>query len=322
MSDARRIVLITNCTARKRIRAHPNLQLCSVPRGSIPKMAHKWAQRIHSAPGLLPAHQMYTGRGIRESARAASLADGQLYVLSAGLGLVGANNKIPAYEATISGSSDNNPIRRSRNGGNSSFEWWQHVTRFLGTPSPLRKLVEDSTQDTIVILAISRPYLLMVSEELTALSRRDLQRVRILSHGPPRGLPKSLHSAVIKYGEQFDGPDSPLPGTKGDFLQRAAVHFIGSVVNSECAGTSYDHQLEVDEFLRRMAFPSMPKRRRMSDVDLVELIRANLPAVNYQSSRMLRHLRDNLKVSCEQARFRDLFKVAVSRSDNKDHPFE
>ena len=281
-------------------------------------MAQEWAHRVHEAPGLLAAHQMYMGRAIREAVRAASLVAGELYVLSAGLGLVHANDTIPAYEATISGTSDNNPIRRRGNGIETSQEWWGYLTRSLGAPSPLRRLVESSANETIVVMAISRPYLLMVAKELSGLSDQDLQRVRILMHGAPKGLPEALMPVVISYGAQFDGPDSPLPGTKADFVQRAAVHFVENVINSQNAGTCDDHQLGVNDSLMSMAFPSMPARRRMADDDLIRLIRECLPAVDHQSSRMLRHLRDNLMVSCEQGRFQDLFKAAVSETAKED----
>ena len=311
-------MLITNCTARKRLRAPANLQINSVPRGPMLEMAQEWAQRVRLAPCLLPARRMYMGRGILESGRAAALADGDLYVLSAGLGLVKANEAIPSYEATISGTSDNNLIRRSRSGRDSSPEWWQHLTQSLGTPQPLRLLVENSPPDTIVIAAISRPYLFMVAAELAALSARDLQRMRILSHGSPRGLPSILESVVISYGEQFDGPDSPLPGTKADFLQRAAVHFVGNVINAGGSGTSDDHRFQVQASLSNMALPAISTRKRMSDSELIKVIRDHLLAVNGKSSRMLRHLRDNLGISCEQGRFRNLFKVATARAADEE----
>jgi hypothetical protein len=74
------------------------------------------------------------------------------------------------------------------------------------------------------------------------------------------------------------------------------------------------HKSAVAKALAGWAPPGDIKRKRHSDEEIIDLIRARLEIVGRSSSRMLRHLRDVEVVACEQTRFKGLYKRAVEET--------
>ena len=52
---------------------------------------------------------------------------------------------------------------------------------------------------------------------------------------------------------------------------------------------------------------TLPQRRRADDDEILQLLRTHWDAYKGQSSRLLRFLRDDALVACEQSRFRALW---------------
>lgn len=306
------VYLLTNCTARKSQPVAAGLSLCDLPRQTLRGLARDWARRVHLASCRVPAIELYQGRAIREAQYAAKESGARLMIVSAGAGLVDAEKLIPAYEATITRSHPQNPIIRSTTVGARPSDWWLELTTALGQASPVQELIRGSEPTSLIILAVSRPYLGMLADELSSLDPEHVTRFRIVSHGPETSLPEQLRSQAIVYSAAFDGPRSPNPGTKSDFVQRAARHFVTEILLNCPAGSAGEHQQMIDRELEALPHPQQYNRTRLTDDAIVDIIRRDIELVRGQSSRMLRHLRDDLDVSCEQGRFRILFKRAVA----------
>ena len=107
--------------------------------------------------------------------------------------------------------------------------------------------------------------------------------------------------------ERLDGPDSGLRGTKGDFAQRAARFFVEEVLEQNPAGTAQEHADALLEIIKNWQPPTKHARRRMSDDEIKDEIRAGWAAVEGKSSAMLRYFRDTRGLACEQTRFKNLF---------------
>lgn len=307
-------LVITNCTARKRSAQGDLLSFGALPRGPLPEMACAWADQLKSKVPSIKAEDLYVGRSINEARRAAEHAGTNLRIISAGLGLVSSGDLVTPYDATISGSSASNILQKSNGSRPSSSEWWALLSTALGTPYPLTRLVMESQRDSIVILSLSRPYLDMVQTDLTSIPRAARRQLRILSHGDNSDLCGLMQPCLVRYDDRFDGPDSPNPGTKADFLQRAAVHFVTEILTRSETATCQEHQSLVEKCLSSMRRPKRPKRRRATDDQVVEFIRQNIHHADGQSSKMLRYLRDELLISCEQGRFKNLFYRATTGS--------
>ncbi len=63
--------------------------------------------------------------------------------------------------------------------------------------------------------------------------------------------------------------------------------------------------------LSPLTAPAKRVGRRATDEEIKAAIAAHYEAVGGQSSQMLRKLRDELGLACEQSRFRNLFKGVV-----------
>jgi hypothetical protein len=96
-----------------------------------------------------------------------------------------------------------------------------------------------------------------------------------------------------------------VPGTKSDFAQRALVHFANHI-----AGGLADLAVDIAAVTRALAAAEPPPRivrAPASDAELLKLIRTRL-SPSASASRLLRLLRDEDQIACEQSRFAKLFR--------------
>src|SRR5690606_1208638 len=103
-------------------------------------------------------------------------------------------------------------------------------------------------------------------------------------------------------------------GTQGDFAQRAVRHFASAIGG----GHIEDDRRAVSAALEGYKTREVPVRKRMSDHEIARIIEKDWDIVGGRSSAMLRRLRDDLVVACEQSRFQRLFsRVAGQRAQWK-----
>jgi hypothetical protein len=236
---------------------------------------------------------------------------GALYFVSAGFGLVPADAELPNYSLTIAdGSGSIRPYLASRRLQPSA--WWRALNGALGEPSPIAKVLSAPATEKALI-ALPSSYLEMVREELATLPEQSRVRLRIFtSRAGMAAVPEALRDAVLPYDERLESIPG-YAGTKADFPQRALRHFVREVHR---AGMSIDDERQgVQASLRHGKSQRTVVRARATDQEISALLRANWDSQQGSSSRLLRFLRDEAKVSCEQKRFRGLWQsVQASRS--------
>jgi hypothetical protein len=132
---------------------------------------------------------------------------------------------------------------------------------------------------------------------------------------PASAIPETLRPFLLPYDARFDGPDAPLPGTRSDFAQRSLSHFVEAVLAHHAQADFDGHAEAVERLLSGLRRRSTPGRTRQPDKEIIALIRRHWNEARGQSSRMLRLLRDDLGVACEQGRFRTLFLAARERRE-------
>ena len=160
-----------------------------------------------------------------------------------------------------------------------------------------------------VLVAITRPYAEMVADSLSALAPEAVDRLRIFGAGLSDALPLSLHGALLPYDERLD---ALFPGTRSDFAQRAMLHFVQHI--AELPIDRAGEAAAVTSLLSRVEPPARPKRAQRTDDEILALIADRL-APNASASRLLRNLRDDDGIACEQGRFAKLFRAAIARRD-------
>jgi hypothetical protein len=168
-----------------------------------------------------------------------------------------------------------------------------------------------ANRNAVAIVSISSSYLSLIADDLGALTEDELARIRIIGLGIHDACPVRLRSCVLPYDDRLDGPDSPIRGTRGDYSQRAMRHFIEFLL-PECTSVSLEaHNSAVNNCLSKWRRPNTISRPSTTDDEIIRLIKKNWRAIEGQSSRGLRYLRDVEKVACEQGRFRALFQRAA-----------
>ncbi len=122
----RRLALAVSCTNSKSLPVSPRLRVADVPAGR--GRPGRWQERLESARGGLPLRNLYAGAqwtaslDLESHARALGF-DVDLWVVSAGLGLVPATTVAPAYAASFSRGADavaDTPAGRRA--------WWRALT--------------------------------------------------------------------------------------------------------------------------------------------------------------------------------------------------
>ena len=300
MSNARTIV-ITNCTNRKRATAGKPISLRRFSLGTLKEVADSWRSRVEKASSKLAATEMYVGRSFNDAVTVAEELQGKLFVVSAGLGLLSATKRIPAYNLTVSGGHGAINVHLAKLGATIQ-DWWTAINR--GRCDPVSRLVVQSKAD-LVLIALPANYLHMIAGDISAFPRRTISRLRIFTS--PAGiaaLPAELTNAVMPYDERLEG--SPFAGTRNDFAQRAMRHFVSQLKAHTLDLTAA--RRKVQRALRHYKVPTIPARVRKSDDELIALLWKSWQRYDGNSTRLLRFLRDEALVSCEQSRFRGLWK--------------
>ena len=178
--------------------------------------------------------------------------------------------------------------------------WWSALQ--TASPFALRLEALVPNQPEPILAALSDSYLEMLSAELIALPIEVLSRLRIFTRAPEHRVADQLRPYLMPYDDRLDGPDSPIRGTRSDFASRALHHFVSLRVSGSVRGD----QMAVAEAIGEWRMPTKFDRARHDDAGMLTLMRNHWDAAGGSATRLLRMLRDDLSVACEQSRFATL----------------
>jgi hypothetical protein len=316
MAQARDVIVITSCTNRKK-KAGTVLALEGTDTAtSLFELAQVWSQQVQtlSKSETQVAVELYAGRSITEAKRAAESLSAPLYIVSAGHGLLCPEDHIPSYNVTTSPTADNALHQCLLRLDKSPADWWQALIHAVGTQRSLTELVARFPGAT-VLLAVPSAYLGLLARELDDLSEGDIARLRIITspHGAST-LPARLQSTVMPYDERLEGLDT-YAGTRSDFPQRALRHYVA--VLEAYSLPLEEARRQVSEAMAALRKPVLPERQRKTDEEIMALLRSNWKRLNGRSTTMLRFLRDEALIACEQSRFRSLRQHILTELNNK-----
>ncbi|WP_348697893.1 DUF6884 domain-containing protein [Duganella fentianensis] len=284
---------------------------------TIESLAKLWVTRVNEAKHREPVKTLYQGRAFSEAKRTARAVNAPLFVVSAGHGIVSCDELLPAYDLTATPSTDN-PLHSMLGQMNkNAIDWWEALTQSFALPRSLLELFnKHATNNCIVVLAVPSTYLSMLHGDLLSLSDEQICRIRIItSEFGAEKLTGKLREMVLPYDERLEG-NAAYAGTRNDFPQRALRHFV-----QELSG----HELPIDRARERVISAmqsltrrNLPTRGRKSDAEIEDLVLQVWHRHRGSQSVLLRWLRDEQLVSCEQSRFRKLWhrvKLKIEDSD-------
>lgn len=287
---------------------------------SLESMARIWIIRVNAARLREPARTLYQGRAFSEAKAAATAAGALLYVASAGHGLVNSEQLLPSYDLTVATVQGNPLYLMLDRLKKTSADWWQALTAGFEDSRSLVALFDDpALRNCNVILAMPSAYLTMLKDDLALLSADQISRLRIItSEFGASKLPEHIRRMVLPYDERLNG-NVLYAGTRNDFAQRALRHFIVELRGQEIPMSSARDKVIVA--MTALVKPNTPQRERKSDEGIEDLISQNWDYYKGSQSALLRWLRDQQLISCEQGRFQLLWrrvqlKMATTSRDN------
>ena len=300
------IVVITNCTNRKRGTVSNLLSASTLDQGSIDAVSKQWIDRLKIMPADKAAREVYCGRGFREAEASAHELNAPLYVVSAGLGIVESNSLVPVYDLTVSLRSPNS-IADKVLGSTTPQSWWTKISQ--NTPYGVSLLsVLGRHPNALILIALSRPYIELLREELAQISPDQGDKLRFFGKNLEKVLLGHLENSWMPYDDRIDRAGQGYSGTQTDFAQRTLRHFVKEIIQASnknaCAMT---HRSMVSGSLARLELRKTPMRSRLDDFGIFEVIRCNWARGKGQSSSLLRILRHELGIACEQFRFRKIY---------------
>jgi hypothetical protein len=295
------VAIVTNCTQRKAVGANVALDCLPETRG-LEALANQWKRLVDRAPVAGTAASLYQGRSISDTALVATYLSSRWYVVSAGLGLISADQLVPSYDCTVvAGSNLYNRLAHLRA---SDADWWAALT--ASQPHPLSRLISQGP----TLLALPGSYLRMVLQDLSQVSHSGAECLRIFTSTAGVALvPDHLTACVMPYDDRLESVPG-YSGTRTDFAQRAMRHFV---IKLNAIRLSRDEAREkVKAALLRRPRPSRSKGIRLSDDEICKALLTQWARCEGRSTRLLRYLRDEAGISCEQKRFSRIWQSLTS----------
>jgi len=283
---------ITHCSALKAVPSRINLDGAIRDQADV---ASDWIHCVNRAPSDLEARKMYVGRGFKSlAARVEGLHE--LFIVSAGLGLVDGDSRIPSYDCTIA-SGSNASLDRFCDFRPNLPDWWQSLESSQYTCGSIQNV---SRRYDLLLVSLTANYLKMVEQDIRAASCKV-----VLFTSPTNWLDRDADQIIqAPYNSSFDGPESPSPGTKSDFAQRCHTDFIARLEKHK----SINHALDsVREDMSKWSPQKKLNNQKFDDAEISRLIQKHKNDFSAINS-MHRFFRHELNVACEQKRFTKLYR--------------
>lgn len=309
-----RPIVVTNCTTRKRAPHPPVLLSAETGCESLSELAVRWNVLLRDARWRTVAGDLYVGRAIAESKCVSRLLGADLYIVSAGLGLVRETTLVPNYNLTVSGS--DGPLKDAlKTSGENSTVWWTTLTRRAESAGSLCDLI-CTQPDRLVLIALPATYLEMVGDDLSTIDRNAARMIRIFTSEAGRAkLPGHLLQCALPYDERLESLVG-YDGTRAEFPQRALRHFV-EVLGGHHLALAHAHVVTTMA-LAGLKKRTTPPRRRVTDAQIASMLREQWTFYSGNSARLHRYLRDTALVACEQSRFQLLWRKVQAENRSQE----
>ncbi|WP_145145003.1 hypothetical protein [Pseudomonas duriflava] len=269
---------------------------------SLTMMAALWAQKVKAHEPLVQAGSLYVGRSVQEAFKVARALKAELMFASTGMGLIPSDGLCPLYDLTVAEGAGSIRLKLNEFGA-SPRDWWDAINTQYNQPYPIKELA-GSPDVGLILIALSANYIDLIANDLAQINAVDAAKIRIFTSRPGIiHLPEHFKHVAMPYDERLES--SRIAGTRNDYPQRAMLHFIEDLNLAFQPITVARHT--VNEAMDRLQTVSKVARRRVTDQEVLTLLKEVWASYGGSSTRLLRYLRDEAKVACEQSRFRTLW---------------
>jgi hypothetical protein len=303
MPTASTLFLITNCAATKRTAAGEPVHLRNWS-GSVRQRFRWWRHAIEGHHKATPARGCYAGDAWSQvlAAEKFSRNDSQLWVVSAGLGLIPADLPIPNYSATFVNNDPDSVASDSHGRG----AWWNLLVEWRRETSGIGSITDlaKANPKSVFLIALSSPYLAVLKSDIvgarSALASSD--NLLVISAGV-RAMP-GLGSSLLPIDARFEN----LVGGARSTLNARMLRYL-VVENNSRKLSAAKISAALTATATELDGPRSFERVHLKDNEIATFIRTQSKDVSRPSaSSLLRILRDG-GYACEQKRFHRLYKT-------------
>ena len=285
---------ITHCSASKNF--PPEFKVSTLSSNSNFKyVTSNWSNIIENSKPKHIADNLYSGGGFKKLSK--NLSDNSFYIVSAGLGLINSNTLIPSYECTVSRGKINS-IVDFFNGEFNLDEWWKFLISTKYSSGSIHQITANADY---IFISVTADYLKMIANDLKSIEKPFY----IFTGSAELALELGFKKNLMPYNEVFDGPDGTLRGTNRDFPQRSHADFIRRL---KLFNNNFEKAyMSVKNDMRNWRPPTKHNNAKKSDEEIFNLIKSHEGKFT-KVSDLLHYFRYELKVACEEKRFKSLYK--------------
>ena len=297
------INLVVTCTNRKATAPPASLQARTLTGKSIASRAKVWTDRLSERTDGIPAGALYKGDHwsvIQSIAPSRGALTVNVWIASAGYGLISPRSRVVAYAATLAGrhpdtvacSSDDRRL------------WWTSLThspaRVLPVePRSLRQLASKYSSSPLIIAASPEYIDAMTDDILSAVAKLDTPNLlSVLCR--TGGAPTELEPFVVALNASF----ASVLGGALTSLNARVVRWLVSFGAAELTRSTVKRY--VGQLAERCPARAVPKRTRMNDAEIILLIQREQRTQHRSRSALLRVLREK-GYGVEQSRFGKIY---------------
>ena len=253
-----------------------------------------WLDIIDKSKTSCISRNLYNGGGFRKLSK--ELLEEDFYTISAGLGLIKSNTLVPSYECTVSKGKAGS-IVDCCDGEFNQDKWWKFL---ISTKYSSGSIYQSTTNADYIFISVTADYLKMTANDLKSIEKPFY----IFTGSAELAIELGFEKNLMPYTEVFDGPDGTLRGTNRDFPQRTHADFLRRIKqfgNFEAAFKS------VEDDMNNWVPPIKHNNRKKTNEEILNLIKSHEGKFT-KVSDLLHYFRYELKVACEERRFKSLYK--------------
>lgn len=309
MGNNCKLHFITSCTQSKSSKLGRPVSLSSIESNGDLNV-DEWLQKLFKNPPKAKAIDVYNGDHWSVAKDILDKYADELWVLSAGYGLINANTEITAYDATFSAGSESsisNHFAQALSLKDRNKYWWNKLTETNDFTISLNYLFDQYKGD-IFVIAAAPAYLKVIQEDI----------IDCISSG----IIDEKHLLIVS-SETVNTLDNYSVKTKEKLRTHREIKGSLISLNNRVAryllSVGYQNQFDITEMKKSyLAIDNEVKDvkrasvRKVTDEELTNMIRVELAStqgIRISASILLRQFR-NAGLSCEQKRFFRLFKSA------------